>query len=104
MFKGDIEAQAGKLMDTLAIAISQLKDLPTLVKILEGLAVRHVGYGVRDEHYDKVGEALIWTLERGLGAAFTSELRAAWIALYTTAADVMRNAAKGVTAPQRASA
>lgn len=103
LFKGDMEAQAAKLMDTLSLAIAQLKDSATLVRMLEGLAVRHVGYGVKDEHYDQVGAALIWTLERGLGGAFTAELRDAWVALYTTAAGVMRNAAKGVPA-QRASA
>ena len=41
--------------------------MPTLVITLEGLARRHLGYGVKDEHYDKVGEALLWTLEKGLG-------------------------------------
>ena len=35
-------------------------------------------YGARDEHYDKVGEALLWTLERGLAAAFTPEAKRAW--------------------------
>src|SRR5205814_1877961 len=78
LFKGDIDAQSRKLMDTLALAIGMLRDMPTLVSTLEALARRHVAYGVRDEHYDKVGEALLWTLERGLGAAFTPDAREAW--------------------------
>jgi len=69
--------------------------MPTLVITLEGLARRHVGYGVRDEHYDKVGEALLWTLERGLKDAFTPQVRDAWAALYAAVARIMRNAAKG---------
>ena len=95
LFKGDIAAQSRKLMDTLALAVGMLRDMPTLVITLEGRARRHVGYGVRDEHYDKVGEALLWTLERGLKDAFTPQVRDAWAALYAAVARIMRNAAKG---------
>jgi nitric oxide dioxygenase len=95
LFKGDIVAQSRKLMDTLALAISSLRDTPALMATLEALAKRHVTYGVRDEHYDKVGEALLWTLEQGLGAAFTPHAREAWTKLYATVAQVMRNASAG---------
>jgi len=93
MFKGDLKAQSRKLMDTLALAIGMLRDMPTLVTTLEGLAKRHVGYGVKDEHYAKVGEALLWTLEKGLGSAFTADAKSAWTALYGAVSDVMRKAA-----------
>ncbi len=93
MFSGDMQVQGRKLMDTLALAIGMLRDTPALVTTLQALGARHVTYGVRDEHYRPVGEALIWTLENGLGAAFTSEARAAWTTLYGTVADVMRKAA-----------
>jgi hemoglobin-like flavoprotein len=95
LFKGDIAGQSRKLMDTLALAVGMLRDMPTLVMTLQGLAKRHVGYGVRDEHYDKVGEALLWTLEKGLGDAFTAQVREAWAALYVAVAKIMREAAKG---------
>jgi nitric oxide dioxygenase len=65
--------------------------------MLSGLAKRHVDYGVRDEHYGKVGEAPMWTLEKGLGNGFTGEVRAAWAALYGTVA-TMKEAAAGVRA------
>jgi len=95
MFKGDIGAQAEKLMSTLAVAIGMLDKPELLDGTLAGLAKRHVGYGVRDEHYDKVGEALLWTLEQGLGAAFTPQVKAAWTSLYTSVAATMRDAAAG---------
>ena len=98
LFRGDIAAQSRKLMDTLALAVGMLRDMPTLVMTLEGLARRHVGYGVKDEHYDKVGEALLWTLEQGLGDAFTPQVRDAWTALYVAVAQIMRGAAKGKSA------
>jgi hemoglobin-like flavoprotein len=97
LFKGDIDAQSRKLMDTLALAIGMLRDMPSLVVTLETLARRHVEYGVRDEHYDKVGDALMWTLQQGLGPAFTPEARTAWVALYGAVAQIMRNAASGKT-------
>ena len=98
LFRGDIAEQSRKLMDTLALAVGMLRDMPTLVMTLQGLAKRHVGYGVRDEHYDKVGEALLWTLEKGLGDAFTAQVRDAWAALYVAVAKIMRDAAKGKSA------
>lgn len=95
LFKGDIAAQSRKLMDTLALAVGMLQDMPTLIISLEGLARRHVVYGVKDEHYDKVGAALLWTLEQGLGDAFTPQARDAWAALYAAVAKIMRDAARG---------
>ncbi len=92
LFHGDMDAQAQKLMDTLALAIAALRDLPSLIAMLEALAVRHVQYGVRDEHYAKVGEALLWTLEKALGPAFTPDAKAAWATLYQTIATIMQKA------------
>src|SRR5262245_20062282 len=70
LFRGDMNAQVQKLMDTLAMAIASLRDLPSLAVMLQAMAMRHRNYGVRDEHYDKVGEALLWTLAAILGPAF----------------------------------
>ena len=94
LFKKDMAEQSRKLMDTLALAIGMLRDMPSLVMTLEGLARRHVAYGVKDEHYDKVGEALLWTLQQGLGSAFTPQAREAWTALYVAVAKIMRDAVK----------
>ena len=53
---------------------------------------------LKDEDYDKVGEAFLWTLDQGLGDAFTSEVKEAWVVTYTTVADVMKAAAAEVSA------
>jgi len=92
LFKNDIEEQSRKLMDALALAIGSLRDTPALVGMIQALAQRHVRYGVRDEHYDKVGEALLWTLEKAFGAAFTPDVRNAWATLYGVVATTMRKA------------
>lgn len=54
---------------------------------------RHVAYGVKDQDYDTVRDALLWTLSQGLREIFTAEARDAWIAAYTLMADTMKAAA-----------
>jgi hemoglobin-like flavoprotein len=84
-------------MMMLAVAVTALDRPETLVLTVRQLGARHAGYGVRDEHYTTVGEALIWTLEQGLGEAFTADVRSAWIDAYGWLAFVMREAAAGAT-------
>jgi len=93
LFKGDISEQGKKLMKVLGIAVSSLEDLPGLVPVVQDLGRRHVAYGVRPEHYATVGTALLWTLEQGLGAGFTHEVKAAWSEVYGLLATVMQEAA-----------
>src|SRR4029434_8962243 len=66
LFKADLKEQGRKLMGMIGLAVTSLRDLPTLVPAIADLGRRHAGYGVRPEHYDPVGAALLWTLERGL--------------------------------------
>ena len=93
MFKGDISDQGKKLMTTLGVVVNGLKNLEAVVPAAQSLAVKHVDYGVTAEHYKPVGEALIWTLEQGLGDAFTEEVKEAWVSAYTTLSGVMIEAA-----------
>ena len=89
----DMAEQRRKLMQTLAVAVGALDRLDTLRPALEALGKRHRDYGVEDRHYDLVGEALLWTLGRGLGESFTGPVRDAWASAYATLADIMRDAA-----------
>jgi hemoglobin-like flavoprotein len=66
MFRGDMTEQGRKLMHVLALAVSSLDRIETLLPAVRQLGVKHTGYGVREEHYATVGEALLWTLEKGL--------------------------------------
>lgn len=93
MFRGDMADQRRKLMQMLTAAVKGLPRLDRLVPVVEDLGRRHVGYGVTDEHYDTVGAALIWTLEKGLGAAFTPDVRDAWTNVYSLLATTMKDAA-----------
>ncbi|MGB1090691.1 MAG: globin family protein [Oceanobacter sp.] len=93
MFKGDIKEQGTKLMTMIGVAVRGLNNLDAIVPAVQNLGVRHVDYGVKDEHYDTVAAALLWTLEQGLGDAFTAEVKEAWTETYVTLATVMKDAA-----------
>jgi len=93
LFKGDMREQGRKLMTLLKMAVNGLRNLERLVPSVEALGRRHVAYGVKDADYAVVGSALLWTLKEGLGAGFTSEVEAAWAAVYETLSTVMQKAA-----------
>jgi hemoglobin-like flavoprotein len=93
LFPQDVSEQKKKLMAMLATAVTNLHQVDTIVPAVQALGRRHAGYDVRDAHYQPVGEALIWTLEQGLGPVFTAAVREAWVAAYTTLATVMKDAA-----------
>ena len=89
LFKGDLKEQGRKLMKMLALAVNGLNDLDRLVPVVEELGRRHTGYGVKPADYTAVGNALLWTLEKGLGEKFTPDVRAAWAAVYELLSSVM---------------
>jgi hemoglobin-like flavoprotein len=94
LFKGDMAAQGAKLMAALGGALASLDQLARVLPTVRELGRRHAAYGVRPEHYATVGEALIWTLEQGLGADFTPARRRAWIDAYASLAWTMIAAAE----------
>ncbi len=89
----DMKVQGNKLMTMLGAAVVGLNDIEKLVPVLQDLAVRHVPYGVKEEHYPTVGAALLDTLEAGLGDDFTPDVKKAWADVYGVIADVMIKAA-----------
>ena len=102
MFPTDMRDQKTKLMAMLAAAVGGLHDLQTLVPHVKALGARHSDYGVTVAHYGIVGDALMWTLERGLGDAFTSEVRSAWAKVYGVLAGTMQSGAIEATGTRAA--
>lgn len=99
LFPKDLTEQKKKLMQMLATAVNNLHQVETILPAVQDLGRRHVAYGVTAKHYEPVGAALLWTLEQGLGAAFTPDVKAAWTETYTTVAGVMTKAAEAVPPP-----
>jgi nitric oxide dioxygenase len=94
LFHGDMEEQGAKLMAMLATAVAHLDRLDEIVPAVRALGARHASYGVTEADYTPVAEALIWTLGKGLGEAFTPETEVAWVAAYAILAGQMRDAAR----------
>jgi hemoglobin-like flavoprotein len=89
MFPADMTEQRRKLMATLAVVVNGLGNLESVLPAASALARRHVSYGAKAEHYPVVGAALLWTLEKGLGDAWTPQLADAWTAAYGTLSGFM---------------
>jgi hemoglobin-like flavoprotein len=101
MFPAEMSNQKEKLMQTLGVAVSNLHQVETILPTVQELGRKHVGYGVKDEHYDIVGSALLYTLEKGLGDDFTPEVKDAWTETFTIVAGVMKEAAASVPEPKK---
>lgn len=93
MFKGDLKEQGRKLMGMIALAVASLDQLDNIIGPVRKMGARHASYGVSASNYNTVAAALLWTLARGLGAAFTPETEAAWVAIYTLLAGQMQQGA-----------
>ena len=100
LFPADLAEQRKKLMATLAVVVNGLGNLESILPAASALAKRHVNYGATPDHYPVVGGALLWTLEKGLGKAWTPETAAAWTAAYNTLSGYMISEAYG--SPQAA--
>jgi hemoglobin-like flavoprotein len=91
LFKGNLTQQGRKLMQMLGLAVNGLNRMEQLLSVVRSLGTRHLIYGVRDKDYDTVGQALLWTLRKGLGEVFTPEVEAAWSEVYATLASAMQS-------------
>jgi len=92
LFKGDMKTQGKMLMQMLDYAVTGLDRLDTIILTIQNLGIRHASYGVKDEYYETVGEALLWTLEQGLGKDFTPDVKDAWVEAYKLLSDTMKSA------------
>jgi hemoglobin-like flavoprotein len=94
----NMSEQGKKLMYMIGMVVNGLNVLDQLIPAISNLGRRHMTYGVTNEHYASVGRALIWTLEQGLGADFTAEVKEAWTTAYDVLTDAMKNATTGAEA------
>jgi hemoglobin-like flavoprotein len=94
LFLGDAKLQGKKLTNMLNTVVANLERIEEIIPVVESLGRRHVSYGVTEGDYAVVGEALLSTLEQGLGEDFTDDARDAWTSAYSTLASVMIGAAR----------
>lgn len=92
LFSNNIEMQASKFIQMLHFVIDGLDMSEAIMPEIRALGKRHLEYGVKDEHYDTVGDILLWALGRGLEEDFTPEVEEAWFAAYHFLANQMKSA------------
>ena len=102
LFRDDLSKQKRKLVGMLAFIVKSMdwlasewrEEVPVeedLAMVVMAMGRRHAElYRIPDESYATVGEALLWTLDQGLGPAFTDEVRSAWTRLYEVVSLTMR--------------
>lgn len=95
MFPDDMQEQYRKLMDMLDSIVLRLDRLDELSEEITAMAERHEGYGVKPSHYQLVGKALLWTLEKALGTNWTPEVANAWETSYGKLSQLIIAATKG---------
>jgi hemoglobin-like flavoprotein len=98
MFPESMEAQHHKLINMLTAIVCRIDDLDAMAEDIKNLALRHTGYGVKPDHYRLVGNALLWTLEKGLGSSWNEKVKDAWRAFYEMISAMMISASRGQVA------
>ncbi len=88
MFPDNMIDQRRKLMAMLAGVVKGLGNLEQVLPAAGALAKRH-------EHYPVVGDALLWTLEKGLRDRWTPQVADAWGTVYGTLSGYMISEAYG---------
>jgi hemoglobin-like flavoprotein len=93
LFHGNMVEQGRRLMTVIGFAIPRLSDIGRLAPLLRNLGLRHVEYGVLDRHYDAAGTAFLWAIGTALKTTRTTEVREAWLAVYSLIAKTMKEGA-----------
>jgi len=94
MFRNPVPEQSKKLLAMINYVISKLDKLEDILDEVAKLAKRHISYGVKPDHYRIVGDALLWTLEKGLGEKWNEEVKEAWTICYQVLSSAMINASE----------
>jgi hemoglobin-like flavoprotein len=82
--------QERMLAEAIAAVLDHLDDAAWLEDKLGALGRRHVEYGVTEEMYEQVGDALLVTLARAAGDAWTPAHRDQWALAYGAIASMMK--------------
>lgn len=93
LFKASKEVQAKKLIDMINLVVMRLDKLEEFSEDIRQMAIRHVGYGAKLNHYAAVGSALVWTLKKALGKDWNPALEESWTLCYSLLANAMIHAA-----------
>lgn len=98
LFLNPVPEQSKKLMVMLHFMVRNVDQPNEISTTISALAKRHDGYSVKPYHYAIAGNALLWTLEQGLGTVWSDEVKEAWAVFYTQVSETMISVQQSVTA------
>lgn len=93
LFPKHMESQHRKLVDMMSLIVTHMERPLLIAPAMSSSGQRHQSYGVKPDHYQYVGEAFLWMLEKGLGADWNEEVRDAWQQCYLLASVMMQDQA-----------
>lgn len=102
LFPAAMDTQRDRLFRALTGAIGNMGDPDRLVPMLHQLGRDHRKFGVKAEHYDLVGRALVAAVKRYLDDIWVPELEDAWERAYDLMARIMQEGAREAAAVQPA--
>jgi NAD(P)H-flavin reductase/hemoglobin-like flavoprotein len=94
MFPLAMDTQRKHFVAALAHTVWSLDDPQALTEYLSQLAVDHRKFGVREDHYQAVGETLVATLRAFSGGLWTAGTQSTWEAAFNHISTVMIQAAR----------
>jgi NAD(P)H-flavin reductase/hemoglobin-like flavoprotein len=94
LFPPAMDVQRDRLFHALTRMVWSIDSPDTLATYLSQLGRDHRKFGVLPEHYGALGRALLATIRRFAGDAWSPEIGQAWTAAYGTAAAIMIQAAE----------
>jgi NAD(P)H-flavin reductase/hemoglobin-like flavoprotein len=94
LFPVAMDTQRDRLFRALTGAVRTLSDPQRLMPVLFQLGREHRKYGVRTEHYDVFGRALVTALRNHASDVWVPELEAAWTKAYSVLSDAMMAGAR----------
>lgn len=71
--------------------------LDALEPALHAMGQRHTAYGVRPEHYDTVGQAMLWAFSQALAGDFDREHQSAMGRVFELVSAGMKDGAAALT-------
>jgi NAD(P)H-flavin reductase/hemoglobin-like flavoprotein len=95
LFPVSMAGQRDKFVRALGRIVSNVDRIEQLTPFIEQLGRDHRKFSIAPEHYPKVGEAFLFTLEHFLGESWTPELAKDWAAAYGLVSQTMIAAAEG---------
>jgi nitric oxide dioxygenase len=95
LFKRSSGEQYRMLMFGLATLVREADNPDKFAAFAQTLAVSHAAFGVTPDHYKPAAQALLDTLQQGLGTRYTPEVKSAWNSLCVRLFDEMKKAVAG---------